>query len=296
VVPSSMVWSTTVTTTTGGPPVPRGEVLRAKTGPTVTELMSRRVEMLALQPDGLPQATQMALLLHDWDRAGSLPAMQRQSVRCIAAMGGTAPGEKTKYGAAVALLTSARASGGDQAALDEYAAWLGRLRPDDFGSSSYELTRVLEPLWQFAKEPAMVRLSRAMFGPRGPWSALATGRSGNAWGLSDLVETNLVDVAAFRDRVEEALRDRRKIGTTKITSGGGLLVTIDAGGSMGTGTDASDPPPPVGTVMPFRVCDLVGMELARREHAPTFRLYWPEKKRDTALGEMAAFLRAPPKK
>ncbi|HEY8088288.1 MAG TPA: hypothetical protein VIF09_10600 [Polyangiaceae bacterium] len=296
VVPSSMVWSSTVTTTTGGPPVLRGEVLRAKAGPTVTELMTRRVEMLALQPDGLAQATQMALLLHDWDRAGALPSMQRQSVRCFAAMSGPAPAEKTKYGAAVALLTTARASGGDRTALDEYAAWLGRLRPDDFGSSSYELTRVLEPLWQFPKDAAMLRVSRAMFAPHGAWSALATGRSGNAWGLSDLVETNLVEVAPFRERVEEALLDRKKIGTTKITSGGGLSVTIDAGGSMGTGTEASDPPPPVGTVMPFRVCDLVGWELARREHAPTFRIYWPEKKRDAALGEMAAFLRSPPKK
>jgi hypothetical protein len=292
VVPGSMFGSETMTSSTGTPPKARGEALRARTSPTVTELMARRVHALAGRPDGMPQATDMALLLHDWDAAGSLPSLQQQMTRCLAAMGG-APADKAKYAAAVAALAEARTDQDDRAALDEYAAWLVRMKPEDLGSFSSDLKRVLEPMMRHPADPAMKRLATAMFATRGSaWGALTHASPSNFWGLVELAESDLVRVPAFRDLVVASLSDHTKIGTVKIQSGGGISVTLDSGGSMGTGSDDKDPPPPAGTTFPLRACDLVAWELARRDHAPVFRIYWLQPQRDAALPAMVKYVHA----
>lgn len=294
VVPSSMVWSSTLTASTSSPPALRGEPLRSRTGPSVTELMAARVEQLAARAETMPQATQMALLLRTWDPRASLPAMAKQMERCLLAMAAAAaPGDRTRYAGDVAVLAGARAAEGDRAALDEYAAWLAPLGPKELGSGSYTLQSVLEPMARFPKDPAMVRLGAAMFAaPRSPWASLTRGNPGNFWGLVEIVDSDLVHVPAFRDLVVVSLADRAKLGTLKITTGGGVSVALDNGGSMGTGAASDDPPPPAGTTMPVRACDMVAWHLARREHAPRFQLYWPVARRDAAAREAAAWVRA----
>jgi hypothetical protein len=293
VVPGSMFGTETMTASTDTPPKPRGEVLRAHTSPSVTELMAGRVETLAGKPDGMTQATSMALLLQGWDAKGSLPSLQKQMARCLAAMGTGVPGDKTKYSSELALLAEARATEGDRAALDEYVAWLVPMKPEDVGSFSSDLKRLLEPLMRHPADPAVKRASVALFGtPGSPWASLTRGRPSNFWGLVELAETDLVRVPAFRDLVVRSLADKSTIGTVKIQSGGGVSVTLASGGSMGTGADDKDPPPPVGTVFPLRACDMVAWEVARRDKAPTFRIYWPQARRDAALPEVVKFVRA----
>jgi hypothetical protein len=148
-------------------------------------------------------------------------------------------------------------------------------------------------MMRFPKDPAVVRLGAAMFAaPRSPWASLTHGNPSNFWGLVELVESDLVNVPAFRDLVAASLADRAKLGTLKVTRGGGLSVTLDNGGSMGTGAPNDDPPPPAGTTMTVRACDMVAWHLARREHAPRFQLYWPEARRDAAARAAAAWVRA----
>jgi hypothetical protein len=237
-------------------------------------------------------ATQMALLLHDWDPKAALPSLQKQAARCLAAMGGSAPGDKVKYASDMALLTQARVHEGDRAALDEYAAWLAPIQPGDLGSFSSDLQRALEPMMRSPTDPAVVRLSRAMFATRGSsWASLTHASASSFWGIAELAESDLVRVAAFRELVAASLSDREKIGTVKIQTGGGISVALDSGGSMGTGADPADPPPPAGTVFVLRACDLVAWELARREHAPVFRMYWPLARRNAALPEMVKYVR-----
>jgi hypothetical protein len=292
VVPSSMVWSSTLTTSTATRPGLRGEALRSKRGPSVTELMAGRVETLAGRPDGMDAANEMALLLHAWDGAGSLPALQKQMGRCLAAMGGGGPpADRVKYGRALAALAEARAAEGDRSALDEYAAWIAPLRPADFGTSSYDLKPVLEPMAHFPGDPAVVRASTAMFARAGsPWESLTRGPA--AWGIRELAGSDLLRVAAFRDVVVRGLGDRTKMGTLKNTNNGGVSIALDNGGSIGTGVDTGEAAPPAGTTFIVRGCDLVAWEVAKREHSPVFRIYWPQPRRDAAIAALASFVRA----
>jgi hypothetical protein len=293
VVPSSMVWSSTVTTSAATPPALRGEKLRSKTGPSVTELMASRVETLAGRPDGMAEASEMALLLHTWDAKGSLPAVQKQMERCLAAMIGGPHADHVKYGRALAALAEARAAEGDRTAHDEYAAWIAPLKPADFGTSAYDLQPVLAPMARFPGDPAVVRASTAMFAAAGsPWGSLTRGPAANVWGIRELAGSDLLRVAAFRDVVARGLSDRSKMGTLKITSHGGVSIALDNGGSIGTGVDGNETPPPEGTNFVVRGCDMVAWEVAKREHAPAFRIYWSQPRRDAAIAELVTFVRA----
>jgi hypothetical protein len=167
------------------------------------------------------------------------------------------------------------------------------MKPEDLGSFSSDLKRVLEPMMRHPADPAMKRVSTAMFATRGSaWASLTRASPSSFWDLVELAESDLVRVPAFRDLVATSLADRAKIGTVKIQSGGGVSVTLDSGGSMGTGSDDKDPPPPAGTTFPLRACDLVAWELARRDHAPVFRIYWLQPQRDAALPAMVKYVRA----
>ncbi len=87
VIPGSTVFTSTVTTPLplGVRPRLRGEVLRAKRGPSVSELMARRVDQI--DPGGpidaqssdqfkVRLANQMAEMLAEWDSKAALPVLK----------------------------------------------------------------------------------------------------------------------------------------------------------------------------------------------------------------------------
>jgi hypothetical protein len=99
-----------------------GEILRAKTNPSVSELMARRA--LEVPPSNvnsydLSAGCQMALYLAAWDSAASLPVARTLSERACRVMKYSAQ----PLGPLVTKLALARAQAGDPRAFDDYASW-----------------------------------------------------------------------------------------------------------------------------------------------------------------------------
>jgi hypothetical protein len=112
----------------------RGEDLRGKSNPSVSELMARRaLEVPDADPNSydISAACEMGLKLAAWDAKAAAPVMMMLSGRCATVM---------KYsgqnlGALLAKLSLARAQAGDPYAFGDYAAWLPTARPADMGFS-----------------------------------------------------------------------------------------------------------------------------------------------------------------
>jgi hypothetical protein len=280
---------TTPTLAPDGTPNPRGEALRARKRPSVTELISRRIDELGTKPASLRDACTLGVALREWDPRGAVPVMARQAKRVrqhLAAHLGDRRLEiylETGLTArCLAMLTQARAMGGDQTALDEYAGWIRTVKRDDVDGSPSEM---LAPLWQSPDRPAVQRAAQALFGaPGAPFSDVLANPG--------LLGTPLVRLAPYRARVLAALALRSPIGKVSVDEKN-VTYTIDGSGGGAMGLDRTDPhAPPAGTKLTIRVCDHVAFQLAETPGAPAFRLYWPEAVRDDALKAMAAFVRA----
>jgi hypothetical protein len=296
VLPGSMAFTTTQTTPAGGTPALRGEALRSKTGPSVTELMERRVNDLAAK-DGadanapLGGSCAMAKLLGDWDAPAARPALARQvdrARRLFASRRGDRALGTSSLSRCIAELTTARVRGGDGKALDEYAQWIRTTAPEDI---DWYVKEVFEPMWRNHRHPAIAGAGQALFGAaRSPFRQLiGPGR------LEDLLEVPMVRVAGFQELVVKALGDRRSIGRGEVASADNFRYELDSGGSGSMGIDKNDPfTPPVGTRHPVRACDFYARSLARLDGAPAFQLHWSEQRRNEALNAMRSFVQAQP--
>ncbi|HEY8077141.1 MAG TPA: hypothetical protein VIF62_23605 [Labilithrix sp.] len=277
VVPGSMVWTTTYTTSGGGPIGLRGEALRAKSAPSVTQLLERRTSDLASEPNS---ACEVALALAAWDPQASLPTLAKQMQ--IAVSGAS-------YGC-IARVTLARASAGDAGALGEYARFVATTSPRT--QDVYGLTNMLEPMRKYPNDRDIEVAARTMFGPGGSWVPLVPATKVNVGAqfyLAELVPTDMLRVAAFREHVEASLSDMHKAGTIKVRDDGGISIEMNAGWQTGTGVlngEHADP-----GVRAVRVADYYASELAQRQGAPPFRLYWPESERNRALPAVRAWVR-----
>jgi hypothetical protein len=63
-------------------------------------------------------------------------------------------------------------------------------------------------------------------------------------------------------------------------------INLASGGSCFMDASA----PAVGTILPFRACDLYAYEISQLEGAPKYQLYWPLEKRDETIPILAQFL------
>ncbi len=293
----SMVFTTSTTTSQAAPPALRGEPLRSKKAPSVTALLSRRVDDLGKRtgaprdgaqpfevPPSFDMACRIAAMLGAWDAKGGLAAITRQweAARKLGAESGELSLVASTASRCVADLTLLRQRGGDARAVGAYARWVAAATPSRI---DWYTAEVFAPLWQNAGDPAVERAAEALFGdPRSPWSDLVK------W--SGLLEVPMVRLGAFRRLVLRKLGDTTRIGSVSVSSGGGWSYAIEGGGGGSAGMDANDPHAAApGTKLDLRVCDHVAMTL-RLDGAPPFRAYWTPAERDEALRKLAAFVRA----
>jgi hypothetical protein len=273
----------------------RGEMLRARKSPSVTELLDRRIESISLRivankeedTELLLGACTLGKILGEWDARGGVRALARQ---VGAARGFAARRDRTLFtGSAVrcvADLTLWRVAGGDSAALGEYAAWVVTLTPDD---TSWYLNETFAPLWQSAGNPVIERAADKLFGDRrSPWS----NPHSKSWSFTSMLEVPMVRLRAFRKLVASELENHAKVGRVEVSEGGRFNYAVDDGGSGLASIDANDPHPPApGTRLDLRACDWVASNLKGLDGAPAFRMYWPQAARDEALARMLALLR-----
>jgi hypothetical protein len=83
----------------------------------------------------------------------------------------------------------------------------------------------------------------------------------------------------------------RELGTVQVHDG---HVQVSTGVySSSYSVDANDPlAPTTDTTLALRVADQYAAQLAERQGAPKFRVYWPAKVRDRAIADLVAWLNA----
>lgn len=253
----------------------RGESLRGRSAPSVSQLMARRVLQIAASDRQRPwigvnahSATRMALDAARWDARASVPALRAQSARLSRPRAGGydfAP-NLAEDEAAVAL---ARVRGGDMQALSDYVAWLMARPPTQTAS-----VQAFEPLWRSPRDPAVAAAVARLFGGR----ALAPDRPD----FGSLLQSPLLGMAVFRRPALAGLGDKTPLGSVTVNGHGGLIA--DDG--------VIDPlcPKTPRTIIARR-CDAYALQLSHLGGMPRFEFYWPLAKRDAAVAQAADRLR-----
>ena len=240
VIPGSTAFTATVTIPLppGARPRLRGEMLRAKRGPSVAELMARRVDQIdpggpidaqSSDPFKVRSANQMAEMLAEWDGQAALPVLKARVSRCVRVAQAAQETGTRPFGieAGIAGLTTLRIRAGDPEALDDYAAWVRTVTPDGFEHFHFPI-EMFEPLWSHLDHPAVVAAAAALFeDPRSPWNPSSRpadlGMSPGFW--TNLLQSPLLGLKAFRALVIRALDDKTQVGTIE-SDGKGKVVEI----------------------------------------------------------------------
>ncbi len=273
----------------GSPDPMRGETLRQRTGPSLTELIARRLrdaweigskssEAFALNP-----AYSLGDSLARWDGKHALPALRTysQSLRqSIAEQNG-----RWDFDGAAELirLYAARHELGDAEALRDYAEWITSLDAKRFSRMAEVF--IFAPLWLYPTEPAIADVAKRLFiEPDSPWRSETDGMN-PAW-VSRAAASPLVSVPEFRTFLLEQLRNPLIVGGAELFPGGRTayffpyLTPSDYGGAESLNAPKHD----------VRLGDKIAGRIARVRGAPEFSTTWPKDKRDAAISKIADFI------
>ena len=280
--------------------VPRkGEPLRGKTSPSVSDLLARRVDTLAKFDapfTSMDSAQGLGLDLALWDPEAARPALSALVRRCNELIAGKIPerhgSQASSEAATVANVTDARVQIGDPKALADYAEMLAHLKPKDLGHSP---ETIFEPMVDHPDDPAIVKAAETLFlDPASPWLPLLGGdKYPNAWFERErLIAGPLLGLAAFRALLVRTLGDRSTMGSVRLDEKGSYSFRIRGGGSGGGGTTYIEPDRPktaYETLM--RDCDYLAWKLSETvDGFPRLMPFWPEDRRDRAIADQVAFL------
>ena len=278
----------------------RGEPLRRDHEPTVTALMTRRLESMLAVPESqnpdIPHAMQMAKRLATWDPAAATATLRDLTgttrERFAQAQANHVPAA-ARLGLLIAELTSIRAQAGDPAAIRDYVEWI---KTTSFDSVEPLIQGVLNPLRLHPDDPNLAAAADWLLGaPQSPWASLWTDKGAKpAQRLGRLIAAPLIKAPAFRKLLARALADRTPIGTAEVDGDDHISARFDDGGRMGrlsTGETHDPDPPPIGARAPLRARDFLAWLLASQPDAPHFNPCWPEPRRDAAVAEIIEFLK-----
>jgi hypothetical protein len=284
VVPSSGAFQTSWSTVLppGQKPTLRGEVLRAKTSPSVSALFEKRVPGVV----DVRLACGLARAFAAWDDKASLPRLAAFSRATIA--GFAASTDKRYAGVCISSLVSSRAGAGDASALADYGAWIVQTTPED---GEYELEAWFAPMSAHPSDPAVVAAASTLFSAPSPWVPFVSAKA--SYTKERILERDLWKVNAFKKHVLVELANKTKIGTVKVISDSNVSVKTE-GFSSSQGIGPEDPHmPKVGTITDLRVCDEYASAITRGSDfkGPVFRLYWPTAQKDRALAQLITWLK-----
>jgi len=283
-IPGSGYWSSSPLQPGETPPM-RGESLRAKKNPSVSELMARRIPQIAKQPGQEPShmkdVSEMALNLAKWDLRASLPVLRDQVARCR---------ETRDYdnmlAASIGRLTIERIRGEDPQAASDYAAWLLGSEPTSMSSN---IVTMLEPLWRYPGDRTLAAAAEKLFNdPASAWANLWLGK-GLLFAHPGSVNSPLLGVPAFRRHVLTALADQTVAG--KLNHDPKSWTRVELSKDFTVGYTIEDKNQPAITDQPVRVCDLYAMKLAEVQGMPAFKLEWLEAERDRVIADATERLR-----
>lgn len=291
----------------------RGEPLRAKSSPSVAELFTRRMTELAARKEetqgfqNLNAATNFALALLAWDGQAALPQVRSfQNLLKSRYEAANSPSDVYNRSYLRSMMVSLylkRFEVKDKTAFVEYAEWLGSIRPEEAGEG---IIYLFTPMWRYANHPVIAQAAERMFAQAGsPWLPLIDGERRESFYRGKLLETPMLNLKSFRERVLEGLANKTVVGTLRphTTSAGdrfdlnventytALIVGASNSVSAYFPIPANDQRAARATEpMTIRVCDVYASRLVRLRGAPSFQIYWTEAERDRAISELVTFI------
>ncbi len=145
---------------------------------------------------------------------------------------------------------------------------------------------VFYPMWRHPDHPSLAALAQRFFGPSGWAPFLSLSRR---WALNGLLDSPLLTVPSFLDRVISRLSDESRAGALVVYKRGAFKME-----SKDWHVSRFHRTPVFDTIISrrgdFRVCDLYAMQLSTVEAMPEFNPTWPQKKRDAAIAAQKVFL------
>lgn len=270
----------------------QGESLRAKTSPSVSELIVKRFKQAIAQSASdksisFDPVGKLILALADWDGKAHLDDLREM----LQAFHARFPHENIAFSSSVQTETAIyqrRVNLGDPRALHDYADWLASLTPGD--CSIVSTTLPFQVMWEHPTEPIMQQTAEKMFVDKdSPWHPLI-GKDHAI--LANLLDSPLVGLAAFRKEVERGLGDTTPSGTVKLYGNGNIEIKRDDSDIQEPNISARLDPlaPALGTMISFRMCDYYAFRLSKLDGFPACQLYWPRGKLDQAVSACRAYL------
>ncbi len=270
---------------TNTPVALRGECLRAKTHPSVTELLTRHALEIPTNNVGtydLSSCCQMAEYLARWDVQAALPVAKTLSKRATTVMKYSGQ----QLGNFVTQLSLTRARAGDPTAFDDYAEWIVTTTPGQFEQSHLEC---LEPLRKFPTNALLEAAAEKLFSQtnsawgRLPWK--------NNFGRGT-IESELVAVPAYRVLLCRELERTNACGTLTLERPGYVrynITDLNQSGSFGI-TLPENSTATNGATADIRWCDWIAVALANSKTITLFDPFAPVDQRNEALEKAKARL------
>lgn len=282
----------------------KGDELRSRRDPGVSELMARRALQIACasQPQTTPEfelqrACDLALLLQKWDAKAALPVIRALMAQIREILGGDPSEGYHQHDMLVVHLTRfalIRTRAGDRAALAEYAAEIRKGNPKKDQLHGID---AFEPMWTYPDEPSIREAARWLFNnPDSPWAAFLR-KPGSAQMhflfVQNIYASPLLRVPEFREAVLAMLADRSAIGTARRSQPTMVEYEIKDGVRGSTSPSRTDlEEVEQGVEQTIRACDYIAWQIATTiEGSPRFVLCWPAAMRDAAVKECAGFLK-----
>ena len=270
-------------------PKMRGEWLRLKNHPSVSELLARRaLDIVPTNMAGydLTTACEIGLSLARWDLSAAGPVATKlvQRSQTVSEYSETRAQnwQNQRLGTLIAALTCVRARTGEPAPFAEYADWLAATTPESIGSY---LMESLAPLMEFPTNAAIHALAGRLFGDTDsvwshlPWKGVGSARP---------IETGLVKLPAFRHLLARELDVKTVCGSVSWRGPEMISFQLTNAANMSGSRSLKLPEaerPAEGSQVELRWCDWIAFSLAQASQIPPFNPFAPLDQRDKATSE-----------
>jgi len=293
----------------------RGESLRSKANPSVSELLIKRIDALAALSAGksadggavddasdLNLACDLAICLAKWD-----PYAGRATFRKLTDLAYTKLDPKKHcslcshmtLSAQLPILVSISTKAGDKNALREYAKWLKSIDPEQF---HLHPGQILAPIKEYSDDSAWADMWSFMFeNEQSQWFTFfrkistpdPKRMSSPRLGIEEFFGSPIINKTEFRSFVIRLLRDKSHCGKIVGSAKHGYWLDQRLSTARTYGYTVQSPDGVEIADKQFRTCDFYAWLLSNRiEGAPTFQLYWPEDQRDIAISALEKMMKA----
>lgn len=276
----------------------RGEALRSKTNPTVTELLVKQASFVVEQANKLDQfqgvdairvGCELVQIINKWEKSAAvLPArsLMRRAIELSSDPNSFIMSSGHDLARYIPQLAEICIESGDTNVIPEYIAWIRMT--DEEKVDEYPI-EAFEPLWRNPNNPAVSSISEWLFNdPASPWSKLPWKRSH----FHDPVDSNLTKLPSFRQLLVREMGDKSAAGSMQWQIGMGINIRYNVSGSSG-GYHFDWPTveaPTNNTKVEIRYCDWIAWKLSKSERISFFNPFATVEKRDKAIENAKAEL------